>query len=53
MKNSRNHRKMQKKNYICKEKFEHAKDKKYYKFRDHCHYREKYRDDVHKICNLR
>ena len=41
--------------YICKEKFEdeHAKDKKYRKVRDHCHYAGEYRGPVHSICNLK
>ena len=35
--------------YICKEKFEdkHAKDKKYCKVGDHCHYTDEYRDATH------
>ena len=29
------------------------KDKKYCKFRDHCHYKREYRGAAHSICNLR
>ena len=41
--------------YICKEKFQnkYLKDKKYRKFRDHCHYIGKYRGATHSICNLK
>ena len=41
--------------YSCKEKFEdeYAKDKKYRKVRDHCHYTGQYRDAAHSICNLK
>ena len=41
--------------YICKEKFEdnHAKDKKYRKVRDHCHYTGEYISAAHSICNLK
>ena len=41
--------------YICKEKIEdkHAKDKKYHKFRDHCHYTGEYRSAANSICNLK
>ena len=42
--------------YICEGKFEHkyAKDKKYRKVRDHCHYTGKYRGAARSdICNLR
>ena len=40
--------------YICKEKYEdrHVKDKRYFKFRDHCHYLRKYRDPAHSISSL-
>ena len=40
--------------YICKERFKdkYARDKKYCKVRDHCHYTGEYRDVVHSICNL-
>ena len=44
---------MRKKITSVKKNLSMLKIKKYYKFRDHCHYREKYRDDVHKMCNLR
>ena len=41
--------------YICKEQIEdkHAKDKKYCKVRDHCHYTEEYEGAAHCICNLK
>ena len=41
--------------HICKEKLEnkYLKDKKYYKFGDHCHYTGEYRDAQHRICNLK
>ena len=41
--------------YICKEKFEdkYAKDKKYHKVRDNCHYIGEYRGSAHSICNLK
>ena len=41
--------------YICKEKFENVylKDKKYCKVRNHCHYTKQFKDDPHKICNLK
>ena len=40
---------------ICKEKFEDkcAKDKKYRKVKDHCHYAGEYRGATHRICNLK
>ena len=40
--------------YICKEQLpdKHAKDKKYDKVRDDCHYAGKYRGSVHSVCNL-
>ena len=38
--------------YICKKGFS-ANDKKYQKFRDHCHYTRKYRGAAHDVCNLR
>ena len=39
--------------YISKEKIKdkHAKDKKYYKIRDHCHCTGECRGAVHTICN--
>ena len=39
--------------FICKEKFEnkHAKDKNYYKIKDHCHYTGEYRGPFHGVCN--
>ena len=41
--------------YICEkgilEKF--AKDKNYQKVRDHCNYKDKYKDAARSICNLR
>ena len=41
--------------YICKETFEnkYLKDKKYPKFRDHCHYTGKYRGAGHRMCDLK
>ena len=48
--NSRNHEKMQK-FAIFDDK--HAKDKKYCKVRDHCHYTEEYRGAAHSICSLK
>ena len=41
--------------YICIEKFEdkHAKDKKYRKVRDHCHYAWEYTSAANSISNLR
>ena len=40
--------------YICNEQLadKHAKDKKYGKVRDDCHYTGKYRGSVHSVCNL-
>ena len=40
---------------ICKETFKnkYLKDRKYCKFRDHCHYTGEYRGDGHNICNLK
>ena len=42
------------KNYITKEKIDdkHAKDKKYCKVRDHCHYTVEYTNAAPRICNL-
>ena len=40
--------------YICKKEFStDGNDKKYNKFRDHCHYTGKYRGASHNVCNLR
>ena len=41
--------------FICKEKFEskYLKEKKYRKFRDHCHYTAEYRGAGHSIYNLK
>ena len=40
--------------YICKKGFStEDNNKKYHKFRDHCHYNGKYRGAAHDICNLR
>ena len=41
--------------YIRKENFDdkYAKDRKYCKVIDHCHYTRKYRSAVHSICNLK
>ena len=41
--------------YVYKEQFEdtHAKDKKYCKVRDHCHYTGEYRGAPYSICNLK
>ena len=40
--------------HICKKGFStDDSNKKYHKFRDHCHYTGKYRDAAHDICNLR
>ena len=38
--------------YICKKEF-NTDDKKHHKVKDHCHYKGKYRDAAHIICNLR
>ena len=47
------HRK-QKVCYICKKRFSTDTDnKKYHKFRDHCHYTGKHRGAANDICNLR
>ena len=47
--------KMQKSVIIAKKKFknEYVKNKKYCKFRDHCHYTGEYRGAPHRICNLK
>ena len=41
--------------YICKEKLEnkYVKDKKYCKFRDHCHFTGNYIDAAYTIYNLK
>ena len=41
--------------YICKETLEdkYAKDKKYLKDMNHCHYTGEYRGPAHSICNLK
>ena len=41
--------------YICKKKFEnrYAKNKKYRKVKDHCHYTREYRGAAYSICNLK
>ena len=53
-KGGRNHLKMKKNCFICKDTFEnkYAKNIKYGKVRGHCHYTEKYRGAVHSICSL-
>ena len=40
---------------ICREKYEdkYIDNKKYYIVRDHCHYKDKYNDLAHSICNLK
>ena len=41
--------------YIYKQKFKdkHAKDKKYRKVRDNCHFTEEYRVAAQRMCNLK
>ena len=41
--------------YIYQEQFEnkHAKDKRYHKVRNYCHYARAYRSAAHSICNLK
>ena len=41
--------------YIYKQKFKdkHAKDKKYRKVRDNCHFTEEYRFAAQRMCNLK
>ena len=43
------------KSIIFVKKFEnkYLKDKKYCKFRDHCHYTGQYGDAAHSVCNLK
>ena len=40
--------------YICRKKYEdkYIDNKKYCRVRDHCHYKDKYIDLAHSICNL-
>ena len=42
-----------KKIFVKKFEDKNAKDKKYHKVRDHCHYAEEYRGAAHSICNLK
>ena len=53
--NSRTHIRIQKSGRFIKKKFEdkHTTDKKYCKFRDHCHDSGKYRGAAHSICNFK
>ena len=52
--NTKNHIKNEKKSiYVKKFEGEHAKNKKYRKVRDPCHYTGKYRGAAYSICNLK